>query len=159
VSVASAIDWSIGAAADAANAVAEVSSRVVHGAHDLVSRIPEQQQGIAALVAAASITVTLVTLYLWPRDVEQPMRETMDAAAIRRLARQGASIADIARRTGMSHDAVATIIRAASLTRSNPIVSDRKTRPAPARSAGWLKLAGLRKRLRPNNVAEGMRVA
>ncbi len=139
------IDRGVALATDAASAIGATISQAAHAAYDAVSRIPPQHQGVAALVAAASITVTLVTLYFWPREAEVPTRETMDAAAVRRLARQGSSTADIARRTGLSHDAVATIVRAGTLTRSNAIIPARKTRPTAARSAGWLRLAGLRK--------------
>jgi hypothetical protein len=111
---------------------------------DFVSRVPEHEQAIVAFVAAGSITVTLITLWFWPRDVESA-REPMDAAGIRRLARQGVSTSEIARRSGLSHDAVATIIRAGTLTRSNAIIPERKTRPTSARSAGWLKLTPIRK--------------
>ena len=139
------IDKGVAIAIDAASAVATTISQAAHAAYDVISRIPPQHQGVAALVAAGSITVTLVTLYLWPRQADAPARETVDAAGVRRLARQGMSTADIARRTGLSHDAVATIIRAGTLTRSNAIIQDRKTRPSAARSAGWLKLPGRRK--------------
>ena len=128
-------------ASDAATWVASVAQ----AGYDLLMRVPEHQRAVAALVAAASITVTLITLLVWPRGEAEPVRETMDAAGVRRMARRGMSTAEIARQTGMSHDAVATIIRAGTLTRSNAVIAERQSRPTSARSAGWLKLASLRK--------------
>ena len=118
---------------------------VVQSGYDLVMRVPEHQRAVVALVAAASITVTLITMLVWPRGEAEPVREPMDAAGVRRMARRGMSTAEIARQTGMSHDAVATIIRAGTLTRSNAVIAERQSRPTSARSAGWLKLASLRK--------------
>jgi hypothetical protein len=145
MNLATIVDRAFTLVADVGSSVAATAAHLFQAGHDVVSRVPEQHQAIAALVAAASIMVTLVTMYLWPSDSVQPTRDTMDAAGVRRMARQGLTTAEIARRTGLAHDAVATIIRAGTLTRSNAIVAERKSRPSAARSAGWLRLTGLRK--------------
>ena len=85
-----------------------------HTVMEFARTAPSNVWAMCAFVAAGSILVTVVTMYLWPRQMpeEAPVRETVDAVGVRRMARGGMSAADIARRTGMSHDAVATILRA-----------------------------------------------
>jgi len=85
-----------------------------HTVADFARSAPSNVWAMCAFVAAGSIMVTIVTMYLWPRvqAEEAPAREMVDAVGVRRMARGGMPPADIARRTGLSHDAVATILRA-----------------------------------------------
>lgn len=104
-----------------------------HAVVDFARTAPSNVWAMCAFAAAASIMVTLVTLLLWPNDAElAPERDATDATGVRRLARRGHSVADIARRTGLSQDAVATILRAATLPRGMRAVSERKSRPTAA---------------------------
>lgn len=98
-----------------------------HTVADFARTAPENVWAMCAFVAAGSILVTIVTMYLWPsvKPEEMPVRETVDAVGVRRMARGGMGGAEIARRTGLSHDAVATILRAKDLPR-------RKSRPGTA---------------------------
>ena len=94
---------------------------------------PSNVWAMCAFSAAASIMVTLVTVYLWPNgETAAPTREATTAAGVQRLARQGLDASDIARRTGMSKDAVATILRAKALGRGEPAVPSRKSQPSAA---------------------------
>ena len=95
---------------------------------------PTNVWAMCAFVAAASIMVTLVTLLLWPIDEcdATPARERVDASGVRMMATSGISTADIARRTGLSHDAVATILRASALARGDRNAPRRKSRPTAA---------------------------
>ncbi len=106
-------------------------SQALHSTGAHLIGLPVDQRAVAALAAAASIFVTLVTLYFWPRDVEPP-RETSGASEVRQLAERGLPASDIARRTGLSHDAVATIIRARELAGGARTASTRKSRPSAA---------------------------
>lgn len=85
----------------------------VHTVAEFARSAPSNVWAMCAFVAAGTMLVTIVTMYLWPRDMpeEAPQRETVDSAGVRRLARGGMPAGDIARRTGLSHDAVATILR------------------------------------------------
>lgn len=104
-----------------------------HSLAEFARSAPSNVWAMCAFVAAASIMVTLVTLFLWPTEVEEaPERESTDATGVRRMARRGFSVAEIARHTGLSQDAVATILRAATLPRGMPAVSERKSRPTAA---------------------------
>jgi hypothetical protein len=99
----------------------------IHTVAEFARSAPSNVWAMCAFVAAASIMVTVVPMYLWPSVVpeEAPQRETVDAVGVRRMARGGMSAPDIARRTGLSHDAVATILRAKDLPR-------RKSHPSAA---------------------------
>lgn len=104
-----------------------------HAVGEFVRSIPTNAWAMCAFVAAASIMVTAATAYLWPRETPAaPVREALDAAGVRRLARAGAPPAEIARRTGLSHDAVATILRASTLPRGERSERMRQSRPSPA---------------------------
>jgi hypothetical protein len=94
---------------------------------DFARTAPSNVWAMCAFVAAGSILVTVVTMCLWPMQTveEAPVRESTDAAGVRRMARGGLAVPDIARRTGLSHDAVATILRAKALP-------GRKSRPSAA---------------------------
>jgi hypothetical protein len=88
---------------------------------------------MAAFAAAASIMVTLVTVYLWPNgETTAPARDATSAGGVRRMAQQGMDVPEIARRTGMSQDAVATILRAKALGRGEPAAVTRKSQPGAA---------------------------
>ena len=104
-----------------------------HSVAEFARSAPSNVWAMCAFAAAASIMVTLVTLSLWPNEVEEaPERETTDASGVRRMARRGFSVAEIARHTGLSQDAVATILRAATLPRGMRAVSERKSHPTAA---------------------------
>ena len=100
----------------------------------LIARdLPNNPWSMAAFAAAASIMVTLVTVYLWPNgETAAPVRDNTGAPGVRRLAQQGMDASEIARRTGMSRDAVATILRATALGRGEPAAPTRKSRPSAA---------------------------
>ena len=104
-----------------------------HSVADFARGAPSTVWAMCAFVAAASIMVTLITLLLWPNHAEPaPEREATDATGVRRLARRGLGVTDIARRTGLSHDAVATILRASTLPRGERTAPARKTHPTAA---------------------------
>jgi lambda repressor-like predicted transcriptional regulator len=114
-------------------AVIKATPGVMHSISEFIRSTPNDAWAMCAFVAAASIMVTVVTAYLWPRDVPSaPVRETVDATGVRRLAKRGAQVPDIARRTGLSHDAVATILRASTLRRGELTAPMRKSRPTTA---------------------------
>jgi hypothetical protein len=104
---------------------------LLHSATVLARQLPSNPWAMASLIAAASVLVTLVTLYFWPREAA-PLRGALDTDGVRRMARRGLLPPDIARRTGLSHDAVATILRAQSLGRGTRTEPTRKTRPMTA---------------------------
>jgi hypothetical protein len=99
-------------------ALAKAVPAFLHGVADFARTAPANVWAMCALVAAASILVTLVTFYLWPKQdgelapAPAVPRETKGANAVRELALRGQGASDIARQTGLSHDAVATILRA-----------------------------------------------
>jgi hypothetical protein len=100
---------------------------------DFAQTAPTNLWAMCAFTAAASIMVTLVTFYLWPKvEPAAPAvaveRELSGANGVWKLASRGLGAPDIARRTGMSHDAVATILRA----RPARTASGRKSRPTAA---------------------------
>ena len=100
---------------------------------DFAATAPSNVWAMCAFSAAASIMVTLVTLYLWPKHEEiAPERETTGAMGVRQLARRGHGAPEIARKTGLSHDAVVTILRASELPRGERTAPMRKTRPSAA---------------------------
>ena len=104
-----------------------------HAIADFVRSMPSNAWALCAFVAAASIMVTLVTAYLWPREsVGTAIRNRVDASGVRIMATDGVPIAEIAQRTGLSHDAVATILRAGALSRGDRFVPRRKSRPTAA---------------------------
>jgi hypothetical protein len=104
-----------------------------HAVAEFVRSMPSNAWALSAFVAAASIMVTLVTTYLWPRQSsDAPVRTRVDASGVRIMATDGVPIAEIARRTGLSHDAVATILRAGALSRGDRFVPRRKSRPTAA---------------------------
>ena len=104
-----------------------------HAVTEFAQSAPTNVWAMCAFVAAASIMVTLVTLVLWPIDkATAPVRERADASAVRMMATSGLSAADIARHTGLAHDAVATILRASALSRGDRTVPRRKSRPTAA---------------------------
>jgi hypothetical protein len=105
-----------------------------HAVADFVRSAPTNVWAMCAFVAAASIMVTLVTLCLWPGDKAKvvPVREPVKASGVRVMATSGVAPADIARRTGLSHDAVATILRASALSRGDRARPRRKSRPSAA---------------------------
>ena len=106
---------------------------VGHSIAEFVRSMPSNAWALCAFVAAASIMVTLVTAYLWPREAsDAPVRSRVDASGVRIMATDGVPTAEIARRTGLSHDAVATILRAGALSRGDRFVPRRKSRPAAA---------------------------
>jgi hypothetical protein len=106
---------------------------MMHAIADFVRSTPSNAWAMCAFVAAASIMVTLVTAYLWPRETPSaPVRETIDASGVRRMAQRGVATPDIARRTGLSHDAVATILRAGATRRTDHPGATRKSRPTAA---------------------------
>jgi hypothetical protein len=105
----------------------------LHSVADFMRSAPSNMWAMCAFAAAGSIMVTLVTLCLWPNAVDvAPEREATDASGVCRMARHGSSVAEIARRTGLSHDAVATILRASKLPRGERTAPTRKTRPTAA---------------------------
>ena len=107
---------------------------------DFAASAPSNVWAMCAFTAAASIMVTLVTFYLWPKDESTPTPlpkrerdgESSGANGVWRLASRGLGAQDIARKTGMSHDAVATILRARTPSRSVPAIDPRKSRPSAA---------------------------
>ena len=106
----------------------------VHAVAEFARTAPSNVWAMCAFVAAGSILVTVVTMYLWPSETSDaaPVREGTDAAGVRLMARSGLGVADIARRTGLSHDAVATILRTSTLQRGERATPTRKTRPTAA---------------------------
>ena len=107
----------------------------VHAVADFARSAPSNVWAMCAFVAAASIMVTLVTLLLWPMGhtvAQEPVREGADSSKVRLLATDGVSVAEIARRTGLSYDAVATILRASALARGDRSAPRRKSRPTAA---------------------------
>jgi hypothetical protein len=105
-----------------------------HALVDYAVQAPSNVWAMCAFAAATSILVTLVTLILWPKHDKPPapVREATDATGVRQLRDQGLDTKEIARRTGMSHDAVATILRARTLARGGHGASMRKTHPTAA---------------------------
>ena len=105
-----------------------------HAAADFIRSAPSNVWAMCAFAAAASIMVTLVTLFLWPAETRSkvPLCEPVTASGVRVMATDGVAPADIARRTGLSHDAVATILRASALSRGDRAVPRRKSRPTSA---------------------------
>jgi hypothetical protein len=104
-----------------------------HAIAEFIRSTPSNAWALAAFVAAASIMVTLVTAYLWPRSVPPaPPRTRIDASGVRIMATDGVPVAEIARRTGLSHDAVATILRAGAISRGARFAPRRKSRPTAA---------------------------
>ena len=123
------------------SAFAQSESRVVgraiggfaHNVADFARTAPTNVWAMCAFVAAGSIMVTLVTLVLWPAHRPSvPTREATTPAKVRALAIDGVGVPEIARRTGLSHDAVATILRAGSLPRADRTAAMRKSRPSAA---------------------------
>ena len=114
-------------------AVVKATPGVIHSASLLAQDLPNNPWSMAAFAAAASILVTLVTVYLWPSgETPAPARDATNAHGVQRLAQQGLDASDIARRTGMSKDAVATILRAKALGRGEPAAPGRKSQPSAA---------------------------
>jgi hypothetical protein len=115
-------------------AVPHQVSAFFHAVADFVNSAPSNVWAMCAFVAAASIMVTLVTLCLWPADKPKaaPKREPVKASGVRVMATNGVAPADIARRTGLSHDAVSTILRASALSRGDRSRLRRKSRPSAA---------------------------
>jgi hypothetical protein len=106
---------------------------VGHAIAESIRTMPSNAWALCAFVAAASIMVTLVTAYLWPREASDvPTRTRADASGVRIMATDGVPIAEIAQRTGLSHDAVATILRAGAISRGAHFVPRRKSRPTAA---------------------------
>ena len=104
-----------------------------HAVGDFVARAPSNVWAMCALSAAASIMVTLVTMNLWPKHRDAaPEREPTGAMGVRQLAHRGHDTSEIARRTGLSRDAVATILRVSELSRGEATAPMRKTRPSAA---------------------------
>jgi hypothetical protein len=113
--------------------VVKATPGVIHSASLIARDLPNNPWSMAAFAAAASIMVTLVTVYLWPNgETAAPTRDATNAAGVQRLAHQGLDASDIARRTGMSKDAVTTILRAKALGRGEPAVPGRKSQPSAA---------------------------
>jgi hypothetical protein len=113
--------------------IAKATPGVIHSASEIARDMPNNPWSMAAFAAAASIMVTLVTVYLWPNgEAAAPARDATNAEGVRRMAQQGMDAAEIARRTGMSQDAVATILRAKALGRGEPAAATRKSRPSAA---------------------------
>jgi len=114
--------------------VAKAAAGFLHAFIDYAMQAPSNVWAMCAFAAATSILVTLVTLMLWPKHQEPmaPVREATDATGVRQLRDQGFDTTDIARRTGMSHDAVATILRARTLQRGERLSPTRKTHPTAA---------------------------
>jgi len=104
---------------------------LMHSALELAREMPDHPWAMAALIALASATVTLITARRWPRAVAPP-RTSLDVPGVRRLARRGMGAPAIARYTRLSHDAVATILRASTLARGERSTPMRKTRPSAA---------------------------
>ena len=105
-----------------------------HTVADFVRSTPSNVWAMCAFVAAASVMVTLVTLFLWPAGTKArvPQREPVTASGVRVMATNGMAPSDIAQRTGLSHDAVATILRASALSRGDRTMPRRKSRPPSA---------------------------
>jgi hypothetical protein len=127
---------------------AKDAGKFVDSVFEFAQNAPSNVWAMCAFTAAASIMVTLVTFYLWPKQdasaapaAERDMsgdRPAIGASGstgangVWRLASHGMGAPDIARRTGMSHDAVATILRARTHSRSVPAIRDGKSRPSAA---------------------------
>jgi hypothetical protein len=114
-------------------AVVKATPALMHSASEFVRNTPNDPWAMSAFAAAASIMVTLVTAHLWPRQTGPvAAREKTSAATVLQLAALGMDAAEIARRTGMSHDAVATILRATALRRGEGGTATRKSQPSAA---------------------------
>jgi len=114
-------------------AVVKATPGVIHSASLIARDLPNNPWSMAAFAAAASIMVTLVTVYLWPNgETPAPVRDNTGAPGVHRLALQGVDASEIARRTGMSKDAVATILRTKALGRGEPAAPGRKSQPSAA---------------------------
>lgn len=104
-----------------------------HAVAEFARTAPTNVWAMCAFVAAASIMVTLVTLCLWPKEeTVVPDRERSGANNVWQLASRGHDARDIARRTGLSHDAVATILRASTRPRGDRTARTRQSRPSAA---------------------------
>jgi protein-disulfide isomerase-like protein with CxxC motif len=114
--------------------VVKATPGVMHAIAEFFRNTPSNAWALCAFVAAASIMVTVVTAYLWPRQdsTAAPARQRVDASGVRIMATDGVSTPEIARRTGLSHDAVATILRAGALSRGDRSAPRRKVRPRSA---------------------------
>jgi hypothetical protein len=105
----------------------------VHSASEIARSLPNNPWSMSAFAAAAGIMVTLVTIYLWPNErATAPVREATTAGGVLQLFERGVATADIARRTGMSHDAVATIVRAGARAGDERGAVGRKSQPSAA---------------------------
>jgi hypothetical protein len=114
-------------------AAAQAVPAFFHALGDFAASAPSNVWAMCAFSAAASIMVTLVTLYLWPKYEEVvPERAPTGAMGVRQLASRGHGASEIARKTGLSHDAVVTILRASELPRGERSAPMRKSRPTAA---------------------------
>ena len=114
-------------------ALLQQTTAFFHSIVDFTQSAPSNVWAMCAFTAAASIIVTLVTLVLWPKEKSAvPERESMDPGGVRQLAMDGLRVPEIARRTGLSHDAVATILRARSRPRGADAASPRQSHPTAA---------------------------
>jgi hypothetical protein len=105
-------------------------------------RVASEPWLLWSFTVALSGIVTLITLGAeWlpqllrsrrPRKGDTP---TPAPARVRTLAERGMTIGDIARRTGVSHDAVATIMRASMSMPAIPDPEARQSRPGSARTS------------------------
>jgi hypothetical protein len=127
---------------------AKDAGKFVDTVFEFAKSAPSNVWAMCAFTAAASIMVTLVTFYLWPKQGASaaPAAERDSAGertaigssgatgpnGVWRLASRGMGAPDIARRTGMSHDAVATILRARTQSRSVPAPRGGKSQPSAA---------------------------
>jgi hypothetical protein len=120
-------------AANEWKAVAKAIPAFFHAIGDFAASAPSNVRAMCAFSAAASIMVTLVTLYLWPKYEEVvPERVPTGATGVRQLASRGHGAPEIARKTGLSHDAVVTILRASELQRGERSAPMRKSHPTAA---------------------------
>ena len=127
---------------------AKDAGKFLDAVFEFAKSAPSSVWAMCAFTAAASIMVTLVTFYLWPKQDVSPTPAAERGAArersaigasgstgangVWRLASRGMGAPDIARRTGMSHDAVATILRARTQSRSVPAIRGGKSHPSAA---------------------------
>ncbi len=98
--------------------------------HDLWSTVASDPVTLAAALMMAAALLALALIATPARTTRADRRPLRRPAQARSLAARGAPSAEIARRTGLSRDAVALVLSA------TPSTDTRQTRPTSARNSG-----------------------
>jgi hypothetical protein len=99
-------------------------------------RMQSDPRVLWALTVLLTAAITSLVLFAWPgRRSDSRNPRPVGPERVRNLASRGMSADRIARRTGLAHDAVVTIMRAAAAAADEQSRSARKSRPGAARIA------------------------